>query len=189
MSVVAPFAIGYAASPRVEAVARLLHPSGAAGFGVVAPDVLDALAGGLAEAVDPDSFAVDDGSVQARRHRQLVRTSTFDAWLIAWGASSVLDLHDHGGSIGAVRVVKGELIETYSDKLHRHPLRSLAVTAGGSRAVPATRVHEVWNPGPSEALSVHVYSPPLTAMTFFDHHPDRFLSPLRTEYGDAASLD
>jgi hypothetical protein len=189
MSVVAPCVPLVRTQSRLEAAARLLHPGGSGGFGVVAPDVLDALAAGLAEGVDPDHFAVEAGSGQARRHRQLVRTSTYDAWLIAWGPSSVLDLHDHGGSTGAFRVILGELIETYSDKVDRHPLRAVNVPAGGRRAVPAARVHEVWNPGAGQALSVHVYSPPLTAMTFFDHHPERFLSPLRTEYGDAATLD
>lgn len=189
MSVVAPSLPLDRTQSRLEAAARLLHPSGSGGFGVVAPDVLDALAAGLAEGVDPDDFAVETGTGQARRHRQLVRTPPYDAWLIAWGPSSVLDLHDHGGSTGALQVIRGELIETYSDKLDRHRLRSVTVRAGGRRAVPATRIHEVWNPGACEALSVHVYSPPLTAMTFFDHAPERFLSPLRTQYGDAASLD
>jgi hypothetical protein len=41
-------------------------------------------------------------------------------------------------------------------------------------------VHEVWNDGPGEALSVQVYSPRVTSMTFFDSDPDRFLTPLRT---------
>jgi hypothetical protein len=48
-------------------------------------------------------------------------------------------------------------------------------------------VHEVWNPGPSDAMSVHVYSPPLSTMTFFDHDGDHFLEPLRTEHADHRS--
>jgi hypothetical protein len=172
--------------------ARLLHPSGTHRVAAVAPDVLDGLAIRLAMTVDPDDLTVEDGGAgerQPRRHRQLVLTPSYDAWLIAWGPSSLLELHDHGGSIGAVRVVEGELIEMYSDVIRPHPLRSRTVRRGSGFAVPTTRAHEVWNPGPSPALSVHVYSPPLAAMTFFDHHPDRFLRPLRTEYGDAASLD
>ena len=176
---------------RAEA-ARLLHPSGAGSAAVVAPDVLEAMAVRLALATGPDDLAVDEddtGECQTRRHRQLVLTPAYDAWLIAWGPSSLLELHDHGGSIGAGRVVAGELIEMYSDVVRPHPLRSRAVGRRSGFGVPATRAHEVWNPGPCLALSVHLYSPPLMAMTFFDHHPDRFLCPLRTEYGDAASLD
>jgi hypothetical protein len=177
---------------RAGAATRLLHPSGSDRVGSVAPDVLEALAIHLAMGVGFDDLAVDDADTSggsSRRHRQLVLTPAYDAWLIAWGPSSLLELHDHGGSIGAVRVVRGELLEMYSDVVRPHPLRSRTVGRGSGFAVPATRAHEVWNPGPFDALSVHVYSPPLTAMTFFDHRPDCFLSPLRTEYGDAASLD
>jgi hypothetical protein len=186
MSVAAPCST---ATP--QNAARLLHPSGTARVAVMAPDVLDALAIRLAMTVGPDDLAVDDvvDGGQIRRHRQLVLTPAYDAWLIAWGPSSLLELHDHGGSIGAVQVVRGELIEMYSDVVRPHPLRSRTIGRGSGFAVPATRAHEVWNPGPWPALSVHVYSPPLAAMTFFDHHPERFLRPLRTEYGDAASLD
>jgi hypothetical protein len=192
MSVVAPSPIATPARRRRPEVARLLHPSASVRPAVVDPDTLDTLAIRLAMAIGPHDLSVDcgePGDHLGRRHRQLVLTPAYDAWLIAWGASSVLELHDHGGSIGAVRVVNGELIEMYSDLVRPHPLRSRTVGRGGGFAVPATRAHEVWNPGPGEALSVHVYSPPLAAMTFFDHHPDRFLVPLRTEYGDAASLD
>ena len=34
--------------------------------------------------------------------------------------------------------------------------------------VPPNRIHEVWNPGSTVAYSVHVYSPPLTDMEFFE---------------------
>jgi hypothetical protein len=184
MSVVAPFSTTTAGD-----AARLLHPSGTHRVAVMAPDVLDGLAIRLAMSVGPDDLDAGAGDRQSRRHRQLVLTPSYDAWLIAWGPSSLLELHDHGGSIGAVRVVRGQLIEMYSDVVRPHPLRSRTVRRGSGFAVPATRAHEVWNPGPLAALSVHVYSPPLAAMTFFDHHPDRFLRRLRTEYGDAASLD
>jgi hypothetical protein len=32
---------------------------------------------------------------------------------------------------------------------------------------PPQRIHTVWNPGPHPAVSLHAYSPPLTAMTFY----------------------
>jgi hypothetical protein len=36
----------------------------------------------------------------------------FDTWLIGWDAHQGVDLHDHGGSAGALYVVEGELLET-----------------------------------------------------------------------------
>ncbi len=44
--------------------------------------------------------------------------------------------------------------------------------AGQDLALTPTRVHEVWTPGSHPALSVHVYSPRITTMTFFDRNLD-----------------
>lgn len=59
---------------------------------------------------------------------------------------------------------------------------------GGQPAVRVSRqsVHEVWNPGPAPALSVHVYSPPLRTMTFYDHRVESFLAPVRAVRGELA---
>jgi mannose-6-phosphate isomerase-like protein (cupin superfamily) len=149
--------------------------------GRLAPAALAVMADGLASVVTAESVPLVPG--ESRSYAKLLTTTDYEVWLIAWAASGALDLHDHGGSIGVARVVEGELVETYTDIAERHPLRSVTIGAGQSVALPASRVHEVWNPGTTPALSVHVYSPPLTTMTFFDHRPEHFLAPLRTERG------
>ncbi len=136
---------------------------------------------GLASAVSTDSLPLVPGV--PRRYAKLLATAQYDVWLIAWAAGGAIELHDHGGSTGVARVIEGELVEMYTDLTARHPLRSATIGAGDSVAVAATRVHEVWNPGPGRALSVHAYSPPLSTMTFFDHRPGHFLEPRRTERG------
>ncbi len=148
----------------------------------LSPTALAVMAEGLASVVTAESVPPLAGAW--RRYAQLLATEEYEVWLIAWAATSALDLHDHGGSCGVARVVEGELVETYTDLVERHPLRSVTVGRGQSVALPATRAHEVWNPGPEPALSVHVYSPPLTSMTFYDHRGGQFLAPLRTEPGD-----
>jgi predicted metal-dependent enzyme (double-stranded beta helix superfamily) len=141
--------------------------------------MLTAIATGLAASVgsldllpDPD----DD-----RRYTRLLHTDTYEAWLIAWAPGGSLDLHDHGGSAGAVVVVEGELLERYTDRRRPHHLRTHHLRPHRPLAIEPTRVHGVWNPGPTNALSVHVYSPPLSTMTFYD---PRRLTPLRTEPAD-----
>jgi hypothetical protein len=140
------------------------------------------MAEGLASVVTAESVPLVPNV--ARIYAKLLATADYEVWLIAWAAAGALELHDHGGSEGAVCVAAGRLIETYTDLVDRHPLRTVTMDVGRPMALPATRVHEVWNPGPAPALSVHVYSPPLTAMTFFDHRPEHFLAPLRTERGE-----
>ncbi|MEA2717180.1 MAG: hypothetical protein QOI99_1497 [Actinomycetota bacterium] len=149
----------------------------------VPPRVLESIAAGLAAATPPGSLGLHGAP---RRYCRLLCTDAYEAWLIAWAPGGALDLHDHGGSTGAVVVVEGELVERYTDCLRRRPLRSTRVAAGRSLAIGPTRIHGVWNPGPANALSVHVYSPPLTAMTFYD---PRLLTPLRTERGDMGALE
>ena len=145
---------------------------------------LATMAEGLASVVTAESVPLLPGA--SRSFAQLLATADCEVWLIAWAAAGALEFHDHGGSSGALCVVEGQLLETYTDLVDRHPLRSVTVGPGRPMVLPATRVHEVCNPGPAPALSVHVYSPPLRTMTFFDHRPEHFLAPLRTEHGEVA---
>lgn len=148
---------------------------------------LEAMACGLAQAHacspagadgegSSDDWVIDGG----RRYTRLLGTDLYDAWLIEWGQGSELDLHDHGGSTAAICVVRGTLIEYFVDLPAgpppaqigpEHPLRTTVLQPGAVHTVPSNRVHSVGNPGPARAASVHVYSPPLGEMQFFD--PDR----------------
>jgi predicted metal-dependent enzyme (double-stranded beta helix superfamily) len=119
----------------------------------------------------------------------LARCHQYNAWLIAWSPCSNLELHDHCGSEGVLALLAGTLVETFTDVLSRAPVRTRALNAPEILAIPASRVHEVSNPGPLDALSVHVYSPPLTSMTFYDCRPDRLPYPLATVEGDVSELE
>jgi hypothetical protein len=70
----------------------------------------------------------------------MARTPDFDAWLIAWPKGGKVELHDHGTSTGAVRVISGSLVEAVPRRddagrltLVRHELREPR-----SASVPAT---------------------------------------------------
>jgi predicted metal-dependent enzyme (double-stranded beta helix superfamily) len=148
----------------------------------LSPPALAVMAEGLASVVTAESVPLRPGI--DRSFSKLLATEDYEVWLIAWAPTGALDLHDHGGSTGVVRVVAGELVEAYTDLVERQRLRSATFGPGETVALPPTRVHEVWNPGPRPALSIHIYSPPLTTMTFYDHRPDHFLAPRRTESGE-----
>jgi predicted metal-dependent enzyme (double-stranded beta helix superfamily) len=159
---------------------------GASGPSPLPFDALKAIVAGLAQtAPKADHRWTDD---PGRRYARLLETSTYDAWLIVWSPSSRVDLHDHGGSEGALVVATGRLIETYVDLAGRHPVHSRVVNAGDAIAIPATRVHQVSNPWPGEAVSVHVYSPPLAAMTIFDLSPSGSLTLAPRTDGDLVAL-
>lgn len=150
-------------------------------------DALAVIAAGLARAVTGAELPLAEG--EQRRFARLLATAEYEAWLIAWAPAGGLQLHDHGGSDGAFHVACGRLAETFVDPGAGLDLRVRSVDAGGGVTVPAARVHEVWNPGPERALSVHVYSPRLTSMTFFDRNADGSLVPSHVSHGDAATLE
>ena len=95
----------------------------------------------------------------------LLATDEYDAWLLHWPVSTSVTPHDHGESAGAFTVVSGELTEV---RWHGFVRRARLLVPGEVVAVPAGVVHDVIAPGPSPALSVHVYSPPLREMGFYD---------------------
>jgi hypothetical protein len=112
-----------------------------------------------------------------RWHQRLYRDRRVDVWLIGWLPSQGTELHDHGGSAGAFTVLAGELAEAV---YRRGGSRELARRTGDSAGFGPRYVHDVRNLGDRPAVSVHAYSPPLTAMTFYDLDPGGGLSTLLT---------
>ncbi len=120
-----------------------------------------------------------------------------DVWLISWVPDRSTELHDHGGSLGALTVVSGSLRETRWDGA---ALRERLLVAGDQAAFPLGWVHDVvWAPDTVTAgevaapaaptLSVHAYSPPLTAMSYYDVTERSTLRRKRTELTDKPEGD
>jgi len=83
-------------------------------------------------------------------------------WLLSWLPGQGTDLHDHGGSAGAFAVVRGTLSERVGARDGAAEL-----SAGRVRHFGPHHVHQVTNHGAEAAVSVHVYTPRLTAMTTY----------------------
>ncbi|KUI27996.1 cysteine dioxygenase [Mycobacterium sp. IS-1742] len=116
-----------------------------------------------------------------RWYTRLHGDDELDIWLISWVPERSTELHDHGGSLGALTVVSGSLSETRWDG---DGLRRRRLAAGDQAAFPLGWVHDVvWTPdttgGPT--LSVHAYSPPLTAMSYYEVTDRQTLRRNRTE--------
>jgi hypothetical protein len=110
-----------------------------------------------------------------------------DVWLISWVPGHPTELHDHGGSLGALTVLSGSLNEFRWDGL---TLRHRRLDPGDQAGFPLGWVHDVvWAPGPLSrqvrpTLSVHAYSPPLTAMSYYEVTGRNGLRRRRTELTD-----
>ncbi len=110
-----------------------------------------------------------------------------DIWLISWVPDRFTELHDHGGSLGALTVLSGSLDEHRWDGTQ---LRRNRLDAGDQATFPLGWVHDVvWAPPPvavteQPTLSVHAYSPPLTAMSYYEVTDRNTLRRQRTELTD-----
>ena len=115
----------------------------------------------------------------------LLEDDEFEAWLLGWPVGEGIELHDHGSSSGALVVVEGTLLETYiqaSDWVRPGGrLRHRRLPEGASISFGPDHIHDVVNGGARQALSIHVYSPRLRSMTFYENRPDRGLAAVRTE--------
>jgi hypothetical protein len=122
------------------------------------------------------------GALTERAYELLSLDDDFEIWSIHWPAGDQLQLHDHGGSAGAFWVVRGTLVER-----HYRPERPLSPFGrrwhGESSGLGfgARYVHDVVNGGPGLASSVHAYSPPMPAMTYY-RASGRDLVAERTDY-------
>ncbi len=116
---------------------------------------------------------------------RLLSDDEVDVWLISWTPGKSTELHDHAGSLGALTVLSGALSEF---RWNGTELRRRILTAGDQASFPIGWVHDVMrapaaagdclqvapdgtadSAGPLEpTLSVHAYSPPLTAMSYYE---------------------
>jgi predicted metal-dependent enzyme (double-stranded beta helix superfamily) len=116
---------------------------------------------------------------EGRWYEQIRVDDTLELWLISWLPGQSTGFHDHGGANGAFGVMWG--------KLDEHVVRGATVAAvnpvpaGRVRSFGPRHVHDVRNSSTgSVAVSVHAYSPPLSAMTRYDLTAGG-LAPIRTE--------
>lgn len=99
-----------------------------------------------------------------RTGARVLSTEAYDVWLLRWPQGTSVDPHDHGRSAGGFAVVAGALEEV---RWRDGAPVSRVVLPGQSVTVGRGVVHDVVGLTRG-ALSVHVYTPPLREMAFYD---------------------
>ena len=143
---------------------------------------VDLLATAQRLACSADSLpGMDDPS--ERCWRTIIANEQVEAWVVAWPVGGAIELHDHGNSAGAVVVARGTLNETSvrTGDDRTHFATSTSISTGDHVVFGRNYVHDFVNGGPGPALSVHVYSPALRSMTYFDWNDRDGLTGVRTE--------
>ena len=127
------------------------------------------MASGLALTSDAWASSLERHPLARTGFRILV-TERYDAWLLRWPVGTAVSPHHHGDSEVAFAVSSGALRETrWLDGRREERL----LTHGQATSVGQGVVHDV--AAEIEALSVHVYSPPLVRMAFFDDQAKHIL--------------
>jgi predicted metal-dependent enzyme (double-stranded beta helix superfamily) len=133
-----------------------------------------------AAAEQPENWAelVRFGAGQ-RWYRRLELADDHELWLLSWLPGQATGFHDHGHAAGAFAVVQGRVREqaVAAGPRPARPravatgpgfLRQRTVAAGGVRSFGPQYVHDVTNAFAEPAVTVHAYSPPLTAMRWYE---------------------
>jgi predicted metal-dependent enzyme (double-stranded beta helix superfamily) len=114
-----------------------------------------------------------------RWYHRLELADDYEIWLLTWMQGQNTGFHDHGDAVGAFAVAQGRVHERavtttrprvagrgVSDP--RPLVTERVVAAGGSRSFGPRYVHDVANVALEPAITVHAYSPPLTAMRRYE---------------------
>ena len=142
----------------------------------LSPALLADIADGLARSEELWRGAVRHDPAE-RRPVRLVATERYEVWVIGWTPGQGVDLHDHGESSGHLVVTEGELTELVPTT---GGTASRTLVAGHGHTLPFGMIHDIVNRSGGPATSIHVYSPPLEAMTYYD---DVSLAAVRTDPG------
>jgi hypothetical protein len=106
----------------------------------------------------------------SRYFKQLYRDANADVWLICWVDSQDTGYHDHDISAGAVYVIEGTLYEDYlyrgADGWVREQTRERS--AGTGFHFDGSSIHGMRHAGGPPATSIHVYSPALWRMGWYE---------------------
>jgi hypothetical protein len=123
--------------------------------------------------------------VEERYFAQLYRDAHVDVWLICWLNQQETGYHDHDVSSGAVFVCSGVLAE---DRFHfdggtlRETTRERP--AGSVFDFDAAYIHRMRHASGGPATSIHVYSPALWRMGYYERDANGDLCRASITYAD-----
>jgi predicted metal-dependent enzyme (double-stranded beta helix superfamily) len=134
--------------------------------GQIGPLELGQLVGSIAERPERwrDIVRFDAGE---RWYHRLELTDDLEVWLLSWFPGQGTGFHDHGEAVGAFTVAQGELTERLVPARQARA-RSRVYRTGEARPFGFSHIHDVVNLSSAPAVSVHAYSPPLTAMRRYE---------------------
>ena len=114
--------------------------------------------------------------------------------VLCWKNGQRSPIHDHAGSVCAVRVVRGTMTETFFERAPNGHIKAMSSRDLGPGEVVGGQdsdIHQISNlqPGSDDLVTLHVYSPPLLVMgTYSLTDRARGQEPMFFEFCDAAGI-
>jgi predicted metal-dependent enzyme (double-stranded beta helix superfamily) len=128
-------------------------------------------------ASDPDRWlGLVHYDTSRRWYHRLALDDELEIWLLSWLPGQHTGFHDHGAASGAFAVALGFLTERTAPG-GRPESQGRTLARGAARSFGPRYVHDVANTSAAPAVSVHAYSPPLTAMRHYDLTESGLLQP------------
>jgi len=123
------------------------------------PEALERFAAELA--AEPERWQHHVHHVQDQRvYEQIWSDDEANAWVICWSNDNDTGFHDHDESAAGIAVVSGRVRE---ERLAiGAPPRGREFVAGSIFTVPPVAIHRILHAGDGPAVTIHVYSPPLS---------------------------
>ncbi|MET0388232.1 MAG: cysteine dioxygenase family protein [Polyangiales bacterium] len=117
-----------------------------------------------------------------RSYVRLPSRAGCEVWLISWPPGSRAPLHDHGEASALATVLSGELSE-WLKLPEARPVERIW-RSHARLEIPTYARHEVWNASEHTAYSLHVYTPHLDSMTYYERTASGELRALHREEAD-----
>jgi mannose-6-phosphate isomerase-like protein (cupin superfamily) len=105
-----------------------------------------------------------------RVYEQIWDDDEVNAWVICWSEDQDTGFHDHDDSAAGISVISGRVREERLT-IGSSP-RAREIGPGETFTLPPVAIHRVLHSGTEPAVTIHVYSPPLTRTGAYRIGPD-----------------
>jgi cysteine dioxygenase len=110
---------------------------------------------------------------ERRYARNLVyKDRHFEIMIMCWNAGQRSSIHDHAGSLGGIKILRGEITECQFGRAANGMIKSLSsaeYATEDTRVEETSLIHQISNLQADNAktVSVHIYLPPLVRMNVY----------------------
>ncbi|EMY69987.1 cysteine dioxygenase [Leptospira vanthielii] len=118
-----------------------------------------------------ESFNIQEGE---RKRYKYAEGKGWEILLMVWGNNSQTPIHDHNGSKGWIRIIKGNLVERCFDKNPIYQIEKLLGLGTDSYIDDSIGTHQIVNPFQSVAVSLHLYSPSICNCNVYDENSKKW---------------